>query len=113
MVSDGREQVRLDPCRGFGLMLRLEARNRTMGPFVGHRPAKVSTSYVERQNLTMRMGIRRFTKLTNGFSKKIENHTAAVALHFMHYNFARAHKTLASPSPRTRRWPQASPGTCA
>ncbi len=48
-------------------------------------PAKISTSYIERQNLTMRMGIRRFTRLTNAFSKKIENHAAAVALHFMHY----------------------------
>ncbi len=49
----------------------------------------MSTSYVERQNLTMRMGMRRFTRLTNGFSKKIENHAASVSLHFMHYNFAR------------------------
>jgi IS1 family transposase len=56
-------------------------------------PAKVSTSYVERQNLTMRMGMRRFTRLTNGFSKKLDNHMAAIALHFMHYNFARVHKT--------------------
>ncbi len=64
-------------------------------------PAKISTSYVERQNLTMRMGMRRFTRLTNGFSKKIENHAAAVAIHFMHYNFARPHKTLANPYPRT------------
>ena len=55
---------------------------------------KVSTSYVERQNLTMRMGMRRFTLLTNGFSKKIFNLECAVALHFMHYNFARIHKTL-------------------
>jgi hypothetical protein len=54
----------------------------------------VSTSYVERQNLTMRMGMRRFTRLSNGFSKKIENHCAAVALHFAHYNFARRHSTL-------------------
>lgn len=54
----------------------------------------ISTSYVEGQNLRMRMSMRRFTRLTNGFSKKLENHIAAVALHFMHYNFARIHKTL-------------------
>jgi hypothetical protein len=57
-------------------------------------PKHVSTSYVERQNLTMRMGMRRFTRLTNAFSKKIENHAAAVDIHFIHYNFARIHKTL-------------------
>lgn len=56
--------------------------------------AAINTSYVERQNLTMRMGMRRFTRLTNGFSKKIENHAHAVALHFMWYNFGRVHKTL-------------------
>jgi len=55
---------------------------------------QISTSYVERQNLTMRMGMRRFTRLTNGFSKKVENLEHAVSLHFMHYNFARIHKTL-------------------
>ncbi len=64
-------------------------------------PAKISTSYVERQNLTMRMGMRRFTRLTNAFSKKIENLAAAVGLHFMHYNFARPHQSLANPYPRT------------
>jgi IS1 family transposase len=57
-------------------------------------PKHVSTSYVERQNLTMRMSIRRFTRLTNGFSKKIENHAYAVAVHFMYMNFVRIHQTL-------------------
>ncbi len=54
----------------------------------------ISTSYVERQNLTMRMSMQRFTRLTNGFSKKVENHMHMISLHFMHYNFARIHKTL-------------------
>jgi hypothetical protein len=57
-------------------------------------PRAISTSFVERQNLTMRMSMRRFTRLTNGFSKKLQNHEAAIALHFMHYNFCRVHKTL-------------------
>ena len=62
-------------------------------------PAHVSTSYAERNNLTMRMSIRRFTRLTNAFSKKIENHAHSVALHFMHYNFCRQHKSLDGISP--------------
>jgi hypothetical protein len=57
-------------------------------------PAHVSTSYVERQNLTMRMGMKRFARLRNGFSKKVENHAHAVAMHYMFYNFGRIHKTL-------------------
>lgn len=57
-------------------------------------PDHISTSYVERNNLTMRMGMRRFTRLTNGFSKKVENLAHAVSLHFMYYNFARIHQTL-------------------
>jgi IS1 family transposase len=56
--------------------------------------ADVSTSYVERSNLTMRMGMRRFTRLTNAFSKKLENHIHALSLYFMFYNFVRIHKTL-------------------
>jgi len=56
--------------------------------------SRVSTSYVERQNLTMRMGMRRFTRLTNGFSKKIEFHAHAVSLNFLYYNFARPHQSL-------------------
>lgn len=64
-------------------------------PITGNPDEKnISTSFVERQNLTMRMGMRRFTRLTNGFSKKIDNLYFAVSLHFMHYNFARIHKTL-------------------
>jgi len=63
--------------------------------------ATVTTSHVERQNLTMRMSMRRFTRLTNGFSKKAENLVASVNLHQMHYNFARPHKSLADPYPRS------------
>lgn len=66
-------------------------------------PDRISTSYVERQNLTMRMGMgmRRLTRLTNGFSKKIENLAHAVSLHYLHYNFARPHKALKERYPRT------------
>ena len=59
--------------------------------------SEISTSYIERQNLTMRMSMRRFTRLTNGFSKKLENLVHAVAIHYMYYNFARRHQTLRMP----------------
>ena len=63
--------------------------------------AHTSTSYVERANLTMPMSMRRFTRLTNGFSKKLENHMYSIALYFMHYNFARHHSSLKNPYLRT------------
>ena len=67
----------------------------TQRAVTGEPDAKhISTSYVERQNLTMRMSMRRFTRLTNAFSKKIDNHRHSVALHFMYYNFARIHQSL-------------------
>lgn len=69
-------------------------------PIMGNPdPKHISTSYVERSNMTMRMGMRRFTRLTNAFSKKVENHAHAVALHFFHYNFIRAHTTLTKSHP--------------
>jgi IS1 family transposase len=64
-------------------------------PVMGHpHPKHISTSFVERANLSMRMGMRRFTRLTNAFSKKVENHAYMVALYYMHYNFAKIHGTL-------------------
>jgi len=57
-------------------------------------PEDVSTSFIERQNLTVRMAMRRFTRLTNGFSKRLQNHKYAVALHYFHYNFIRIHKSI-------------------
>jgi len=65
-------------------------------------PAEISTSYVERQNLSVRMSSRRFTRLTNGFGKKLENHAAAVSLYVGHYNLCRVHEACASPQPS--RW---------
>lgn len=82
----GTDQVRYSPSK----FVNAEKRVIQGSP----EESKISTSYVERQNLTMRMNMRRFTRLTNGFSKKIENLEHAVSLHFMFYNFARIHKTL-------------------
>lgn len=66
-----------------------------ISPLIGNpKRNKISTSYIERQNLTMRMQMRRFTRLTNAFSKKLKNLESAVALHFYHYNFMRIHQTL-------------------
>ncbi|MBN8476453.1 IS1 family transposase [Sulfuritalea sp.] len=85
--GDGQKDQRRYSPAGF---VKSEKRRINGNPDV----KEVSTSYVERQNLTMRMSMRRFTRLTNGFSKKIENLGHAVALHFMFYNFGRIHKTL-------------------
>jgi IS1 family transposase len=81
-----QEETRYSPAKCVGC-----ERVRVTG---GPDPRYISTSFVERQNLTMRMIIRRFTRLTNSFSKKVENHAYAVAIHYMHYNICRIHKTL-------------------
>jgi IS1 family transposase len=83
--ADKSEQRRYSPAKCLG------ARR---GVVTGNHPKHISTSYAERQNLTMRMLMRRFTRLTNAFSKKVENHACAVALQVMYYNFVRIHKTL-------------------
>ena len=86
MYGDGDTDHRYSPAACTGIDQRIVIGNPD--------PDLISTSYVERQNLTMRMGMRRFTRLTNGYSKKVENHAASVSLHFMHYNFVRPHQTL-------------------
>ena len=81
-----QEETRYSPAKCIGCETK-----RVMG---NPDPAHISTSYVERQNLSMRMHMRRFTRLTNAFSKKLKNHLAAVAVYFMYYNFGRIHQTL-------------------
>ena len=86
MYESSQEETRYSPARCTGCKGT---------PITGNPDREhISTSFIERQNLTMRMGIRRFTRLTNAFSKKIENHMWHLALHYMYYNFARIHKTL-------------------
>ena len=80
------DQRRYSPAKCIGTDLKVVSGNPD--------PKHVSTSYVERQNLSMRMGMRRFTRLTNGFSKKLANHAHQIAVYFFHYNFCRVHKTL-------------------
>lgn len=80
------EMRRYSPARCIGCDMKVISGNPD--------PKHVSTSYVERQNLTMRMSMRRFTRLTNAFSKKVDNHRHAIALYFMYYNFCRVHQTL-------------------
>lgn len=86
-------EKRYSPAKCIGQDVRLIAGNPA--------PSAICTSHVERANLTMRMSMRRFTRLTNAFSRKVENLAAAVSLHFMYYNFARPHQPLKNPYPRT------------
>jgi IS1 family transposase len=84
--EDRQSEARYSPAECIGC--------REIGVMGSPNPKHISTSHIERQNLTMRMGMRRFTRLTNAFSKKVDNHFWAIALHYMHYNFCRIHKTL-------------------
>jgi IS1 family transposase len=86
IYGHAQNEVRYSPAECIGSHAHVV----TGDPF----PPMISTSIVERQNLTMRMSMRRFTRLTNGFSKKLENHMHAIAIHYMYYNFARIHRSL-------------------
>jgi hypothetical protein len=110
-ASPREGQARYSPAICTGARVRVDRGNPD--------PARISTSYVERQNLTMRMGMRRFTRLTNGFSKKLDHHMAAIAIHFAHsihfahYNFGRARKSLSVPQedgPTIKRTPAMAAG---
>ena len=86
VASETATQTRYSPAKCLGCEKK---------PKIGNPdPKHISTSFVERQNLTMRMQMRRFTRLTNAFSKKLENHVASIAIHYMHYNFCRIHQSL-------------------
>jgi IS1 family transposase len=91
--TDPEADTRYSPAKCLGIEIREIAGNPD--------PAHIGTSHVERQNLTMRMSMRRFTRLTNAFSRKVDNLYAAVSLHFLYYNFARPHGSLKNPYPRT------------
>ena len=84
--ADPEDERRYSPARYVGSEKRVIQRNPD--------PSDIAPSYAERQNLTMRMMMRRFTRLTNAFSKKIQNHQHAIALYFFNYNFCRIHQTL-------------------
>jgi IS1 family transposase len=88
--GEKRYQQRMEARYSPGKFVRTEIKHISGNPDAKH----INTSFVERQNLTMRMHMRRFTRLTNAFSKKIENHCHAIALHFVYYNFCKIHKTL-------------------
>lgn len=84
--TDPENETRYSPAKCLGCDVKIVSGN--------PNPKDINTSYAERQNLTMRMHMRRFTRLTNAFSKKAENHAHAVAIHFMWYNFVKIHQTL-------------------
>src|ERR1035438_1855121 len=86
MAARGREAQRYSPARRIGCDMKVGSGNPD--------PKHVSTSYVERQNWTLRTNSRRYTRLSNGFSRKLENHAAAVALTYFDYNFIKIHRTL-------------------